>query len=123
MKPDIQNRNDIERIINTFYEKVKNDASLAPFFTDVVKVNWEKHLPVMYDFWENVLFYTGAYSGNPMQLHKALHQKSPLKIEHFRQWLHLFNQTVDELYAGEHAELIKQRAYSIASVMQIKILD
>jgi len=33
----------------------------------------------------------------------------------------LFNQTIDELFEGEKAEQAKQRALSIATVMQINI--
>ncbi len=123
MKTDIENRNDIELLINTFYEKVKKYESLAYYFTDVVKVNWEKHLPVMYDFWENVLFYSGTYTGNPMMIHTKIQQRRPFKMAHFQQWLHHFNQSVDEWNEGEHAEQIKLRANNIATVMQIKILD
>lgn len=41
---------------------------------------------------------------------------------HFDQWVKLFTKTVNELFEGDNAELIKQRATSIATVMQIKIL-
>lgn len=121
MKADIKDRRDIELLINTFYEKVKVDSSIGFFFTDVVKVNWDKHLPVMYDFWENVVFHTGIYDGNPMEKHIDLNKKSPMKMEHFQRWMQLFNETVDELFAGAKADGIKQRALSIATVMQIKI--
>ncbi len=123
MKTDIANRQHIEQLINSFYDKVKVDAVIGYFFTEVIPVNWEKHLPVMYDFWENVVFYTGNYEGNPMQQHQQLHKKSPMRMEHFQRWLLLFAETVDELYKGEKAELIKQRAASIATVMQIKIFN
>lgn len=123
MKQDISNRQDIERLINTFYEKVKVDDTIGYFFNDVVKVHWEKHLPVMYDFWENIIFYTNAYEGNPMQKHQELHKKSPMKMQHFQRWNQLFSHTVDELFEGEKAELIKQRASSISTVMQIKIFS
>jgi len=122
MKKDIANRDDIILLINTFYEKVKKDQVIGYIFNDVAKVNWEKHLPVMYDFWENVIFFTGAYTGNPMTAHKQLHQKTPLNPEHFQEWIKLFTQTVDELFEGDKAELTKQRAISIATVMQIKIV-
>lgn len=122
MKKDIQNKNDIIVLIDSFYEKVNADASLAYIFSDIAKINWERHLPVMYNFWENTLFYTGTYNGNPMELHKHLHHLMPLTDEHFKQWTHLFTATVDELFAGDKAELAKQRALSIATVMQIKIL-
>lgn len=77
----------------------------------------------MYDFWENVLFYSGNYSGNPMDVHIKLNEIAPIKIEHFQRWLEIFNETVDELFEGETSFRLKQRASSIATVMQIKILN
>lgn len=122
MKKDIQNTKDIELLVNTFYEKVKTDDTIRYYFTDVVKVNWEQHLPVMYKFWENVLFYTGTYSGNPMKVHTAIDSKSPFSEEHFQHWLKHFNETVNELFEGENANLIMQRANNIAVVMQTKLI-
>ncbi len=123
MKKDIEDRKDIELLINSFYDKVKQDAIIGSFFTEVVQVNWEKHLPVMYNFWENIVFQTGSYNGNPMDKHLELNKKSLITKEHFQRWILLFNETVDELFKGEIAELIKQRALSISTVMQIKILQ
>ncbi|MBK8086726.1 MAG: group III truncated hemoglobin [Chitinophagaceae bacterium] len=121
MKKDIENRDDIINLVNTFYDKVKPDETIGYFFSKTVHVDWEKHLPVMYNFWENIIFHVGSYSGNPMKHHISLHQKSPMKKEHFNRWIQLFNETVDELFEGEHAEQAKQRALSIATVMQINI--
>ena len=123
MKDNIETRKDIEHLINSFYDKVKRDGVIGFIFNDVAKVNWEKHLPVMYDFWENALFFTGNYTGNPMKVHKHLHRVVSLKPEHFQQWIKLFISTVDILFSGEKATLAKQRAISIASLMQLKILD
>ncbi len=123
MKKDIEDRKDIELLINSFYDKVKQDAIIGSFFTEVVQVNWEKHLPVMYNFWENIVFQTGSYNGNPMDKHLELNKRSLITMEHFQRWILLFNETVDELFLGTNSELIKQRALSIATVMQIKILQ
>ena len=57
-----------------------------------------------------------------MMVHKKLHNKTPLNAAHFKEWIQLFTQTIDELFEGEKAELAKQRAISIATMMQIKIL-
>lgn len=122
MKKDIETRRDIELLVNTFYDKVKVDPIIGPIFMDVFLVHWEKHLPVMFDFWENALFYTGSYSGNPMIVHQKVHRLFPLNDEHFKRWLLLFTGTVDELFEGAKAVLAKQRAISIATVMKIKIL-
>jgi len=120
-KKDIENRNDIELLVDTFYKKVLKDDTIGYIFNDVVKVNWEKHMPLMYDFWETTLFHKGAYKGNPMKAHIDLHAKEPLQKAHFDQWLSLFNATVDELFHGEKAALAKTRALSIATIMQVKI--
>lgn len=123
MKKDITSRKDIEILVDAFCSKIKNDEQIGFIFSDIAKVNWEKHLPVMYSFFENMLFYTGSYTGNPMELHKHINRLFPLTDEHFRQWNYLFSTTVDELFAGPTASLVKQRAKSIAAVMQIKILQ
>ncbi len=122
MKKDIENRADIELLVRSFYDKVKADDTIGYIFNDIAKVNWEKHFPVMFDFWENVLFYTGGYEGNPMIIHQHINRVVPLTRAHFDRWNELFVKTVDELFEGNNAMLAKQRALSIATVMQIKIL-
>ena len=122
MKNDIITRGDVELLVTKFYEKVIVDPMIGAIFTDVAKVNWEKHLPVMFNFWENALFYTGNYSGNPMLSHQRLNEIFPLKEQHFIRWVLLFNETVDELFEGDKASLAKQKALSISTILRIKIL-
>ena len=98
MKPDISSREHIELLVNTFYEKVQNDDVIAHFFNDVAQVNWEKHLPKMYDFWDSIIRNQHNYHGSPMPKHIALSEKSSMKKEHFERWLQLFNSTLDELF-------------------------
>ena len=116
---DITGRVEIELLVNTFYEKVNKDKGLSPMFAEV---HWETHLPVMYDFWENVMFHTGNYSGNPMVKHHMVHQKHPLTKQHFEMWLFIFEETVDDFFSGPNAILIKERARSIAIIMEMKII-
>ena len=123
MKKDIHNRNDIIRLVDTFYEKIKTDQVIGFLFNEVAQINWENHLPKMYDFWENVLFFTGNFDGNPMQKHKELHNKCPLKHAHFNHWNEVFRITVDELFVGEKAEEIKERAKNISDVIMYKTIQ
>jgi hemoglobin len=123
MKKEIENIDDIKWLIDHFYERVKEDPVIGYIFTREFRVNWERHLPVMYSFWENTLFYTGGYSGNPMEIHQRIHQRVNLNAEHFERWTKLFVETVDEYFKGEKAELAKQRALSIATIMKTKILN
>jgi hemoglobin len=121
-KTDIRDRNDIKLLVDRFYDKVKKDPVIGYIFNDIVKVNWDKHLPVMYDFWDNAIFYSGTYNGNPLKTHTQLNRVAPLTPAHFNHWVKLFLQTVDELFSGEKASLAKQKATSIAKVMELKVL-
>lgn len=123
MKKDIKNRKDIEMIIAHFYEKVKADAVIGYYFSEVVPVNWEMHLPLMCDFWENILFFTANYDGNPMEVHKKLNQKTDMEYKHFSRWNELFKETIDEYYQGEKAQEMKNRASNIAQAMIAKTIE
>ncbi len=118
---DITGMKDIIKLVDLFYEKVKSDDLISHFFTEVVKVNWDKHLPVMYRFWDNALFFTGVYEGKPLEIHQHLHQLAGLTEAHFERWIKLFTETVDELFEGPKALLAKERAISISTVMQMKL--
>jgi len=118
---DIENRADIIRLVDHFYRKVQDNKTIGPIFTQVANVDWSHHLPKMYDFWESILFGKAIYKGNPMLTHFALNEKAPLKNEAFNAWKTIFFTTVDELFAGENAETIKQKAQSIADLMHFKI--
>ena len=123
MKPDIAHRADIERLINTFYDKVKDDLVLGPIFNDIAQVDWPKHLPVMYNFWEFLLLGGTQYQGNPIQKHVDLHAVHPLTAEHFDRWLLLFRQTAKDICPPEGAAWVIARAESIASSIHMNILD
>jgi hemoglobin len=122
MKKEIENLEDVQLLVRSFYNKVLEDKMLSPFFAFVRKHHWEKHLEVLDAFWNNVLFYSGNYNGNPLQVHSTLHRFSKLASKDFDRWLQLFDETVDELFEGEKAAIAKQRAHSIATIMRIKIL-
>jgi hemoglobin len=121
-RKDITQRKDIELLVNSFYDKVKLDTEIGPIFTDIAKINWDKHLPIMYDFWENIIFQTGNYTGNPMTAHFRIHEKNPFTKAHFTRWLALFQETLNDQFEGQNTELARQRALSIATVMEIKLI-
>jgi hemoglobin len=118
---DIQNNDDIKLLVDGFYKKVIHDELIGKFFTEVVQLNFEAHMPTMYAFWGNVLFASGAYKGNPMIKHMALSQKESLQPAHFQQWLLLWTETVDQLFVGKKADEAKLKANQIAQLMQQKI--
>jgi hemoglobin len=114
VKSDIENRTHVKLLVDRFYERVKADELLAPVFAHV---DWPHHLPIMYNFWSSVLFGDLTYSGNPVANH--LHLKVGTK--HFSRWLELFSATVDEHFEGYHANEAKNRAQSVANLLQYKM--
>ncbi len=121
MKTDVAKRSDIEKIVGLFYDQIKNDEILGPFFSEVMQVSWDRHIRLMSDFWENALFYTGDYDGDPITAHKKVNIVKPTRPEHFERWLNLFTKTVDVLYRGKNAAKMKKHARGIAAVMQEKV--
>ena len=75
----------------------------------------------MYDFWESVIFLTNKYVGNPMGVHIQLNERVKFTREHFHRWLQLFTGTVDALFEGKKADITKEKAFSIATIMETKI--
>lgn len=117
---DIENREDVIKMVNTFYDVVRTNKRLGFLFDDTAKVNWQKHLPKMYDFWESVLFDKAIFNGNPMAAHTKLHSEEALKSEDFDTWLKLFKKNLDKHFSGTITEKAKQRAESIATITKIK---
>ena len=122
-KPDIVGRADIERFLWAFYEKAFKDDLIGRFFTEVVPLNLDTHIPVITDFWESVVFNNRGYRKNVMEIHRHIHHLSPIKKEHLGRWVGIFTQTADEFFEGEKNNLMKQRAQSIAMLMEVKIVD
>ncbi len=121
MKKDITDKSDIEKLVNSFYEEVRQDELIGFIFNDVAKVDWDHHLPIMYNFWEMVLFGKGPYRGDPMTKHVQLNKKVKLEQVHFDRWKKLFTEAVDNHFLGKNANDAKERATNIASLMFYKV--
>ncbi len=116
LKP-IATREEIKILVDSFYDKVKLDSLIGPIFNDTAKVNWDEHLPRLYNFWEDLLLGTNNYNGRPFPPHMTLN----LKMEHFERWLQLFFITVDENFIGLKAEEAKSRALRIAKNFSVNL--
>lgn len=120
-KPDLAGRAGIEMLVNAFYTRVRDDEMLGFIFDKVARTNWETHLPKMYAFWETVMFRSGGFTGNPLAAHAKLVPLTDMGRDKFDRWLTLFRATVDDLFAGENAEHIKNCAADMANVIFSRI--
>ncbi|MCB1061707.1 MAG: group III truncated hemoglobin [Verrucomicrobiae bacterium] len=119
--PDIRDREDLRLLVDSFYEKVRDDDLLGFIFNDVASIDWDEHLPKMVDFWETIIFGSGAYRGNPLRPHLEVSARTPIGSVQFERWQTLFFATVDSLFVGERAEHIKNAAADMARVMLSRI--
>jgi hemoglobin len=118
---DIETRADCERLVRSFYGRALTDPIIGWLFTDVAKLDLEAHVPRITNFWETILLGAHSYGGGAFRPHLELSFKTPLKRGHFDRWLHLWGQTVDELFAGERAELATAHATRVAAAFEARL--
>jgi len=116
MKP-IENRKDINILVNAFYTKIRKDEVLGPIFNGhIAEERWPEHLEKLTDFWETNLFGVIKFKGNPTLKHINVDKNLNHSVEqkHFGIWLQLWFETINELYEGELAEKAKESARRMA---------
>ncbi|SRR5258706_5622898 len=91
---DIAARQDVELLVREFYKKVRKNETLGYLFDDIVKINWDHHVPILVDFRESILLDTGSYTRNAIGEHFKVNQKIKLEPVHFTTWLSLFDATL-----------------------------
>ncbi|WP_194850729.1 group III truncated hemoglobin [Nonlabens antarcticus] len=114
---DIETREDIEVMVDSFYAAVRKDDLLGPIFNEVIGDNWSTHLETMYSFWQTVLLHQFAYKGSPF----APHRKLPIEAQHFDRWLALFNKSIDQQFSGKITDDAKIRVVKMAEMFQHKL--
>jgi hemoglobin len=106
----------IERLVRTFYAKLRKDRLLGPVFEARIR-DWEPHLQRMCAFWSSVALMSGRYHGSPMAKHLPL----PVDATHFDRWLVLFEETAREVCPPEAEAHFVERARRIADSLELGI--
>ncbi len=114
---EIISLDDIKKLVDTFYNKVRSDGFIGPIFNERIQDRWPQHLEKMYTFWQTVLLGEHTYFGSPFPPHANL----PVSHQHFEKWMELFTKTIDELFSGEKANDAKWRAGKMTELFESKI--
>ncbi|MGV8880507.1 MAG: group III truncated hemoglobin [Sphingobacteriaceae bacterium] len=115
---EIETREDIQLLVNIFYEKIRVDAFLGVIFnTHIPESAWPAHLKKLTDFWETNLFGVPKYKGNINQKHINVDKNLNYTIDsvHFGKWLQLWFETINELYEGPCAQRAKEAARKMST--------
>lgn len=118
MMKSIDNRKDVETLVNRFYAKIRRDDLLGPIFNShIPEEKWPEHLSKLADFWETNLFGIPKFKGNPSQAHIKVDKNLNYGVEqkHFGRWLQLWFETIDDLFVGLRAERAKNAARKMST--------
>jgi hemoglobin len=108
----------IRRLVDRFYEKVRADPDLGPIFERALQDDWGRHLQKMYDFWSSVMLTTGRYKGEPVTVHNRI---DGMEIWLFDRWLALFGESCAEVLDDETAGLFWRKAVRIAESLKLAL--
>lgn len=128
MKNDIQTRADVQLLVRSFYEKVRENPVLGPIFNNTIK-DWDAHLEHLTTFWETSLFMTRKlehkYHGDPLEAHVKVDKENNQSIteKHFGIWLNLWFETIEALFHGDNTENAKRRARKMGTFLYLKIFE
>ena len=109
----------IRAVVHGFYADVRRDPLIGPIFNAAIAPQeWPAHLDKLCDFWSATLLRTGRYGGRPLPPHLRL---PDLGEAHFRRWLRLFRDTVQQRCPPEVASLFMDRALRIAHSFRLAV--
>jgi hemoglobin len=107
----------ISELVETFYARVRADATLGPIFEKEIGGHWAPHLARMKDFWASVAMNAGRYNGKPVPAHAKL---TGVDATHFQTWLGLFQQVLEDTAPSPDAvPYFMERAQRIARSLQL----
>jgi hemoglobin len=108
---------EIARLVDGFYAKVRADAELGPVFERAIS-DWGPHLETMRKFWSSVMLTSGRYKGNPVAVH---HRVQGIDIKLFDRWLALFDETCREMFDAELTAAFNEKAARIAESLKLAL--
>ncbi len=106
------NRENVSKMVRTFYEMILKDQSINPYFimalgNDPDSVEWHEHYKILEDFWLLLMNGEKGYTGDAFSPHLDMGE---LDKETFERWLELFHEVVHMYYTQKLAEKFYKRA-------------
>lgn len=114
---------DIRRLLDLFYGRVRRDPLLGPVFARAVgtaDAQWAPHLARLADFWSSVMSRSGRYHGDPFGVHLRLPDLQPAM---FDRWLALFGEACAEVFEPDVADAFRERAGRIARSLRMGLFE
>jgi hemoglobin len=108
----------IRRLVDAFYARVRVDPVLGPIFEHAIPGDWQPHLEKMYAFWSSVMLTSGRYKGNPVVKHMVIPGMTPDLFSH---WLQLFDVACREQFDERIGAAFRGKAERIAESLKLAL--
>jgi len=114
---------DIRRLVDLFYGRVRRDPLLGPVFARAIgsaDADWARHLARLADFWSSLMLRSGRYRGDPFSIHQRLPDLEPAMFDH---WLALFAEACAEVFEPDTADAFRERAERVARSLRMGLFE
>ena len=108
----------LQRLVDRFYARVREDALLGPVFNGAVE-DWPEHLEKLGAFWSSVMLTSGRYKGSPMAAH--MRHAPSIRPEMFDRWLQLWRETARATLEADDAAAVIGKAERIAESLKLAL--
>ena len=108
----------LQKLVETFYGKVRQDPLIGPVFNGAIE-DWPEHLEKLQAFWSSVMLTTGRYKGQPMPA--PVRHADAISPASFERWLAIWRETTEELLDSESAAAMQDKAARIAESLSLGI--
>lgn len=121
---DLDDAHEITEFVARFYRQIAQHARFHHYFATLAHVDWDVHTRDLAAFWTGVLLTErDREPGRVIEAHRWLHDTTPFDAELFRDWLEIFDTTLDEGWRGPFAERARRRAHGYAWAMAKRLAD
>ncbi|MCF6244878.1 MAG: group III truncated hemoglobin [Sulfurovum sp.] len=115
------NRENISKMVRTFYKMIMKDQTVNPYFimalgNDLENEEWQEHYKILEDFWMMLMTGEKVYTRDAFAPHLDL---AEMYEETFEAWLKLFDEVVHLYYTPKLA----QKFYKRAEVLSRKFMQ
>jgi len=121
--PDLDNPQNIDVFIASFYDKLLSDDVMAPLFLRDAGIVVATHLPTISLYWQKMLWGDKQYATNMMNKHRAVHAKTGFTADHYHRWLDYFEQTATGSFAGEYTDKALRIANAVIANMSKRMIE
>ena len=113
------NEQQLQRVIDEFYARVRADAELGPIFDSIIGQRWGPHIARIMAFWRTATRLGSGYKGRDFMPAHLRHLS--IRAEQLPRWLTLFRATCHDICAPEDAATLIAIAEQMEENMAISL--